>query len=171
MNQEFQPVFFDFVRLFCYDDNQLPQYLLNRGAIVLKESVLRIPTLHTFENPIRTVAWANQGIWVEQVQKPQEDDFECAMYYKPYTNQVYPETVDAIFVEITFSHNRYHVSGFAVIPDEERAEIRIDEYHTNYSAAKQNALFWLQESQKFVVLQQSRFAAVLPQAERLRHMN
>ncbi|MBP2663472.1 MAG: hypothetical protein H6Q71_1420 [Firmicutes bacterium] len=116
----------------------------------MKESVSRIPTLHTFENPIRSVVWANHCIWVEQVNKRLEDDFECAMYYEPYSNLVYPDTVDAIFVEISVNQKKYHVSGFAVVPDEEREEIKINEGYTDYNTAKQVAVHWLLEARKFI---------------------
>ncbi|MDF2873721.1 MAG: hypothetical protein K0R22_404 [Sporomusa sp.] len=116
----------------------------------MKKAHSRIPTLHTFENPIRPVAFANHCVWVEQVNKSLQDGFECAIYYEPYTNFEHPYTVDAIYMEISYSQNRYSISGFGVIPDSERGEIKISEKYADYAEAKQAAIKWILATREFI---------------------
>lgn len=102
-----------------------------------------IPTLYTFANPLRDIALANHCVWVEQADKSRQEGQECAIYYEPYTNHVHPFTVDAIYIAISYSQNSYLFSGFGVIPDKERQEIKINEQYEHYADAKQAAIKWL----------------------------
>ncbi|XER12769.1 hypothetical protein SATMO3_29980 [Sporomusa aerivorans] len=102
-----------------------------------------IPTLYTIVTPIRSVAFANHCVWVEKMKKDLYTGSECAIYYEPYPNQVYPFTVDAIFVEIVVTRTSYTVAGFAVFPDKSRREMRIEERHSNYRDAKHSANQWV----------------------------
>lgn len=118
---------------------------------LLKDISSHIPILYTHENPIRPVAFSHHCIWVEQINKKLEDRFECAIYYEPYANLVYPDTLDAIFVEISASPEGYHFFGFAVFPDQERREIKINECHKDYPKAKQAALKWLGVVRRLII--------------------
>lgn len=109
----------------------------------MQEVCSRIPTLYTIETPIRSVAYANHCVWVEQVRKNLQEGCECAIYYEPYANRETPCTLDAIYIEIVTNQKGYNVDGFAIIPDMERQEIKINEWHTNYANAKQAANNWL----------------------------
>ena len=80
------------------------------------------------------------------------EGFECAIYYEPYANLVYPDTLDAMMVEITAGQTGYHISGFAVIPDGEREEIKINIWYSNYAKAKQAADRWIIATRKLVML-------------------
>ena len=103
----------------------------------------RIPMLYTFESPLRDIALANHCVWVEQADKSRQEGQECAIYYEPYTNLAHPFTLDAIYIAISYSQNRYLISGFGIIPDSERQELNIKEQYENYVDAKQAAIKWL----------------------------
>ncbi|HWR42977.1 hypothetical protein [Sporomusa sp.] len=118
----------------------------------MKEVLSRIPTLYTFETPIRPVAFTNHCVWVEQVNKCLQEGFECAIYYEPYTNFENPYTLDAIYIEILAKQKRYCISGFGVIPDRERHEIKISEQYTEYAKAKQVAINWLLATREIIML-------------------
>ncbi len=111
-----------------------------------------IPTLYTLETPIRFVAFAHHCIWVEQVNKKLQEGFECAIYYEPYTNVVYPYTLEAIFIEVLVGQTGYNISGFAVFPDRDRREIKISEWHSDYAKAKQVAINWILAARELVTL-------------------
>ncbi|WP_434133136.1 hypothetical protein KIAC18_001052 [Sporomusa sphaeroides] len=111
-----------------------------------------ISTLYTIEPSIRNVAFSHHSLWVEQANKNIREGFECAIYYEPYANLVYPDTLDAMMVEITAGQTGYHISGFAVIPDGEREEIKINIWYSNYAKAKQAADRWIIATRKLVML-------------------
>lgn len=109
-------------------------------------------TVHTIEPSIRTVAFSHHAVWVEQANKNMQEGFECAIYYEPYANLVYPDTLDAIMVEITAGQTGYYISGFAVIPDGGREEIKISEWYLDYAKAKQVASTWIIATRKLLLL-------------------
>lgn len=116
----------------------------------LKVSFSHIPILYTFESQIRSVAFAHHAIMVEQANKQLQEGFECAIYYEPYANNIYPDTLDAIFLEILAGQTGYNIAGFAVFPDRERREIKINEWYSDYAKAKQVAINWILAARELV---------------------
>ena len=117
---------------------------------VLTQLNSEIPTLYTLVTPIRSIAYANQCVWVEKIKKDSNKGSECAIYYEPYPNREYPFTVDAIFVEIVADLTSYTVSGFAVYPDKSRRELRIEERYSDFVAAKHSASQWVLSVHKLI---------------------
>ena len=112
-----------------------------------------ISTLYTIEPSIRNVAFSHHALWVEQTNKNMQEGFECAIYYEPYANLVYPDTLDAMMVEITAGQTGYYISGFAVIPDGEREEIKLNRtWYLDYAKAKRAADNWIIVTRKLVML-------------------
>ena len=109
-----------------------------------------IPTIYTFVTPIRSVAFSNHCVWVEQSKKDLAAGEECAIYYEPYPNCVFPATLDAIMIEISAQVTGYKVAGFAVIPDQERRELHIDQWHATFEEAKLAATNWLLSVGEFI---------------------
>lgn len=116
----------------------------------MKDALSDIPTIYTFVTPIRSVAFSNHCVWVEQIKKNLAAGEECAIYYEPYPNRVYPATLDAIMIEISVQVTGYKVAGFAVIPDQERRELHLDQWHANFEDAKLAATNWLLSVGNFI---------------------
>lgn len=112
------------------------------------------PFLQTAEYPLRDVAFAHHGVWVEQLEPQDTHDYEWAIYYEPYQNSVYTHTMDAIFLEITFQNTpgqtSFLVSGYAVRPDEHRCELRLKQECGSYNEAKRLSLHWIAKAHQFI---------------------
>lgn len=116
----------------------------------MRITALSIPTLYAIETNIRSIAFSHHAVWVEKAKKNRREGLVCAIYYEPYTNRVYPDTLDAIFVEIIDKQTGYYISGFAIIPEAAREEIKIHEWHYDYVEAKQAANRWIISVHKLV---------------------
>ncbi|HEY3426541.1 MAG TPA: hypothetical protein VGL27_17230 [Negativicutes bacterium] len=112
--------------------------------------VSNIASIVTSQYPIRDVALANHGVWIEHEQPQCVEGFEYAIYYEPYQNIVFPEVLDAISIEILFHDNEFLFSGYATRPDNDRNEFKITKTFTSYQDAKRTAIHWLPKAHKFI---------------------
>lgn len=123
------------------------------------------PFLQTTEYPLRDVAFAHHGIWVEQLEPQKLHDYEWAIYYEPYQNSIYTNTMDAIFLEISFQNRpdqiSFLVTGYAVRPDEQRTELRLKEECRSYNEAKRLSLNWLAKAHQFIQIPSNRHVSGL----------